>query len=222
MTTTTRKRARAGEGALLRDELLTAAEAVLDAEGEHAVTVRGIAARVGVSTPAVYMHFPSRQDLLHAVCLRVWDGLGQQMRDAVAETGDPLTALYQRCVAYIHFGLEHPLRYSLVMNGAATEASRKIAEDCFGYLAAGVEPCVTAGALIGEVSELTQVICASLHGAVALLVQQPASTWPADLDGYADRVANAVCLGAAGLGRIPAGRGLSLATLAQTFVHGPA
>ncbi|GGO99437.1 TetR/AcrR family transcriptional regulator [Wenjunlia tyrosinilytica] len=198
-----RKRARPGEGPRLRAELLAAAEHVLDEQGEEALTVRGIATLVGVTTPSVYLHFESRLDLLHAVCLRVWDHLEERMREAVAGTDDPFTALYRRCAAYISFGLEHPLRYRLVMNGPASEATRQVAADSFRHLAEAVEPCVASGALRGDVVELTRNICAGLHGAVALLVQQPPATWPKDLAAYTSRAAATVSLGAAALGRLP-------------------
>ncbi|GBP99626.1 TetR family transcriptional regulator [Streptomyces spongiicola] len=198
-----RKRARPGEGARLRTELLAAAERILDADGEDAVTVRGVAAAVGVTTPSVYLHFASRLELLHAVCLGVWDELGRCMSDAASDVDDPFSALHRRCATYIAFGLEHPLRYSLVMNGRATEASRQVAADCFRYLAEAVEPCVAAGALRGDVAELTRAICAGLHGSVALLAQQPPETWPRDLDAYATNTASLVAFGAAALGRLP-------------------
>ncbi|GFH34444.1 TetR/AcrR family transcriptional regulator [Streptomyces pacificus] len=198
-----RKRARPGEGARLRTELLAAAERILDAEGEDAVTVRGVAAAVGVTTPSVYLHFASRLELLHAVCLGVWDELGRCMSDAASDVDDPFSALHRRCVTYIAFGLEHPLRYRLVMNGRATEASRQVAADCFRYLAEAVEPCVAAGALRGDVGELTRALCAGLHGAVALLAPQPPEMWPHDLDTYAANTASLVVFGAAALGRLP-------------------
>ncbi|MDI9889308.1 TetR/AcrR family transcriptional regulator [Streptomyces sp. HNM0645] len=198
-----RKRARPGEGARLRTELLAAAERILNTEGEDAVTVRGVAAAVGVTTPSVYLHFASRLELLHAVCLGAWDDLGRRMSDSASDVDDPFSALHRRCVTYIAFGLEHPLRYRLVMDSRATEASRQVAADCFRYLAEAVEPCVTAGALRGDVAELTRGICAGLHGAVALLAQQPPATWPHDLDAYAASTASSVAFGAAALGRLP-------------------
>lgn len=212
-----RKRARPGEGDRLRAELLESAEGVLDEQGEDAVTVRGVAALVGVSTPAVYLHFASRQELLHAVCLRVWERLGDDMRAAVAGVDDPFAALYRRCTAYIVFGLAHPLRYRLVMNSPPSAITRRIAADCFRHLAESVNPCVTAGSLLGDADELTRGICAGLHGAVALLVQQPADTWPKDLGAYAARAAAAICLGTAALGRLPDSADPSTAVLADLF-----
>jgi AcrR family transcriptional regulator len=212
-----RKRARPGEGGRLRAELLEAAETVLDEQGEDAVTVRGIAALVGVSTPAVYLHFAGRQELLHAVCLRVWERLGDDMRAAGAGVEDPFTALYLRCAAYIAFGLAHPLRYRLVMNSPASAITRRIAADCFRHLADAVGPCVASGSLRGDADELTRGICAGLHGAVALLVQQPADTWPKDLTAYGRRAAAAVCLGSAALGRLPESAVPSTAVLADLF-----
>ncbi|WP_200262376.1 TetR/AcrR family transcriptional regulator [Streptomyces sp. HSG2] len=198
-----RKRARPGEGARLRAEILAAAESILDTRGEAAVTVRGVAAAVGVTTPSVYLHFAGRVDLLHAVCLGVWDGLGARMRAAAAEVDDPFAALHRCCATYVSFGLEHPLRYRLVMEGPATEASGRVAADCFRHLAQAVAPCVASGALRGDVHTLTRSVCAGLHGAVALLVRRPPSAWPRDLDAYVASIASSVAFGAAALGRLP-------------------
>lgn len=109
-----RRRAKRGEGARLREELLAAARQLLDERGESAVTVRAVAQRVGVSTPAVYLHFASRTELLHGVCRGVWDRLDAYMAEAAAAAEDPFEELRRRCAAYIRFGLDHPLHYGLV------------------------------------------------------------------------------------------------------------
>ena len=54
-----------GTGEKLRAELLDAADALLVESGDPAkVTVRGVAATVGVAPNAVYLHFADREALL--------------------------------------------------------------------------------------------------------------------------------------------------------------
>jgi len=66
-----RTRARRGEGDLLRDEILTAAERLLVETGnEDSVSIRAIAEAVGVTPPSIYLHFPDKETLLFAVCER--------------------------------------------------------------------------------------------------------------------------------------------------------
>ncbi|GGW91249.1 TetR/AcrR family transcriptional regulator [Streptomyces chartreusis] len=194
-----RRRAQRGDGARLRDELVEAAELLLDKAGEDAVTIRAVAQAVGVSLPAVYLHFGSRLELLHTVCLRVWGELGDWMGDADAASHDPLNALHQRSVAYVRFGLAHPVRYRLVMTGPTTAASGQVASSCFRFLRGTVQQCVEAGALRGDATALTRAIAAALHGAVALLIFQPPESWPEDVDGFADDIATLATRGAAAI-----------------------
>ncbi|MGW6793163.1 TetR/AcrR family transcriptional regulator [Streptomyces chartreusis] len=197
--TSRRTRARRGEGGRLYEELLDAAEDLLDSSGENAVTIRAVAQQVGVSNPAVYLHFPDRSALLHTVCLRVWDQLEAYMAAASATAADPVSELTSRCASYIRFGLDHPLRYRLVASGPATKATAHVADVCFRSLRETVQRCAGNGALNGDLTALTRAICACLHGAVSLLLLQPASAWPKDLDRYAHDVADIATRGAISL-----------------------
>jgi AcrR family transcriptional regulator len=201
MTSTTprRPRARRGHGARLRDELIEAAERLLDDGGEDTVTIRAVAQAVGVSLPAVYLHFGSRLELLHTVCLRVWSELGDRMRAVDTPGDDPMAALHQRAVAYICFGLDHPVRYRLVMSGPATTASEQIAAACFRFLRDTVQRCRDAGALHGDPTAVTRAVSAALHGAVSLLILQPPTSWPTDVARFADDVATLAVHGAAAI-----------------------
>jgi AcrR family transcriptional regulator len=196
-----RSRAKRGHGGRLRDELIEAAGTLLDDAGEDGVTIRAVAQAVGVSTPSVYLHFDNRLELLHTVCLGVWDELGRRMLSISAQTTDPFAELHQRSVAYIRFGLDHPLRYRLVATGPATAATEQVADACFRFLRETVQRCADAGVLHGDVTALTRAICACLHGAVSLLILQPTSKWPDDIPQYADDAATLACQGAAALSR---------------------
>ena len=79
MSTLTRRRNARGSGALLREEILTAATELLDAaDSESEVTLRRIAATAGITAPAIYAHFADREAILAAISERAW-------RDVVAE-----------------------------------------------------------------------------------------------------------------------------------------
>ena len=66
IATATRKTARKakGDGHLRRAEILKAAERIFVAEGYGGATIRRIADEVGVSSTALYMHFPDKAALL--------------------------------------------------------------------------------------------------------------------------------------------------------------
>ena len=66
VATATRKTARKakGDGHLRRAEILEAAERIFVAEGYEGATIRKIADEVGVSSTALYMHFPDKAAIL--------------------------------------------------------------------------------------------------------------------------------------------------------------
>ena len=72
--TTTRPRARKGQGDLLRTDILEAAERLLLETGsEDAVSIRAVADATGVTPPSIYRHFRDKQHLLFEVCARQMD-----------------------------------------------------------------------------------------------------------------------------------------------------
>ncbi|MFI6908945.1 TetR/AcrR family transcriptional regulator [Nonomuraea sp. NPDC050394] len=130
----TRTRARRGEGALLREDILRAAEDLLAGSGtEEALTLRAVATRAGISTPSVYLHFADKEALLEAVCLRVWDELARLFREN--DHGDPFRALGRCGRAYARFALAHPVQYRVLLmkpplrDRAATPESAAVAPD---------------------------------------------------------------------------------------------
>ena len=200
-----RPRSRPGEGALLRVEILAAAEALLDEAGdESALTLRAVAARTGVSTPAVYRHFADKSLLIAAVCMRVWEALGRTIRDAIAAEEDPFQGLRRGAVAFMRFGLEHPVHYRLLMMGAPRPGEprpeQEAAMACLRYVAEAVEPCVEAGVLRGDPEQIALRSLALLHGSVALVIAHPYFPWPEDPDEFLEQIARMSGLGSAGLG----------------------
>jgi AcrR family transcriptional regulator len=203
-----RPRARPGEGALLREEILAAAEALLDEAGdESALTLRAVAARTGVTSPAVYRHFADKSALIAAVCMRVWEALGSQVRAAIAAREDPFQGLRHGAVAFLRFGLEHPVQYRLLMMGRPRPGheprpEQEAALACLRYVEEAVEPCVKAGVLRGDPKQIALRSLAALHGCVALVIAHPYFPWPEDPDEFFDQVSRMTGLGNAALGCI--------------------
>ncbi|GAP46004.1 TetR/AcrR family transcriptional regulator [Streptomyces azureus] len=194
--TGSRVRAAKGQGGLLRNQLLDIAGQLLESGGADALTIRAVATSAGVSPPAVYLHFPSKKELVHATCLRVWSSLFIELEAVSRTVSDPVTALYETCIAYIAFGLRYPSQYRLVMDGEATEASRQNEDACFRYFRDKVAACLDAGVPVKSKTETARLLCASVHGAVSLLIHQEPDTWPPDTDRYARRAASSAVHGA--------------------------
>lgn len=198
-------RANPGQGGRLREEILTVAERLLvDSGTEETLTLRAVAERAGVTTPSVYRHFASREELLEEVCLRAWDGLGSRIQDACARLTDPFIALGQCGRAYIRFALDHPVQYRVLMlRRSVTEDVPPASAACFGYMVDAVTACVDNGVLRGEPRTLALALWSAMHGCASLLITQPSLPWPDDVDGFVDDTIRLVGLGAAVRTRVP-------------------
>jgi AcrR family transcriptional regulator len=56
---------------------------------EDSLSMRAVAKEVGVSPPALYLHFADKQELLYAVCERHFHGLEAAMREETAGVDGP-------------------------------------------------------------------------------------------------------------------------------------
>lgn len=102
----------------LRAALLDAADALLDAGGDGAVSLREAARMAGVSATAAYRHFADKDALLAALAARHFAQFG------AALAGRPLGDMG---VAYIRFALARPGRFRL-MFGPLLQRSGQHAE----------------------------------------------------------------------------------------------
>lgn len=114
-TARTRTRARRGEGARLREEILDAATRLLVETGdEGAVSVRAVADLVGVTPPSIYLHFGDKNALIFE-CSQVLVGRLQGVVEvAVAGQEDPRDRLRAAAHAYVAFGLANPEPYRIM------------------------------------------------------------------------------------------------------------
>jgi AcrR family transcriptional regulator len=108
----------------LRRALLDEALATIRAEGVHALTLREIGARVGVSRTALYRHFADKRALLTAVATEGFRALREQLVAAWEEGGRGPAAFHAMGQAYIRFAVANPPHYS-VMFGGFVEPARE-------------------------------------------------------------------------------------------------
>jgi AcrR family transcriptional regulator len=99
------------------EALLDAAEAIIQAGGVAALTVRRVADQIGTTTRAVYSLFGSRDGLLVALGVRAFEMLGAGVR-AVPETDDPAADLVEAGVSVFRpFVVEHPALFRIGFRG---------------------------------------------------------------------------------------------------------
>jgi AcrR family transcriptional regulator len=180
-----RPRARRGEGELLRDEILNAAERLLIETGnQDAVSIRAIADAVGVTPPSIYLHFADKETLLFAVCERQFEIFRDALDTAARTTDDPVEALERRAEAYVTFGLEHREAYQIMFMGRAgimekhADSVEKGA-GAFEDLVGDVERAMHAGALRDDLDSNTAAIFlwTGVHGITSLLISAPHFPW---------------------------------------------
>jgi len=181
-----RSRARKGEGEQLRDEILEAAEALLLEKGSpDNVSMRAIADRVGVTPPAIYLHFQDKDELFFQCCNRRFEELSAAMAEAAGTEVSALARLEAMGRAYIEYGLRRPEQYAVLLMGPLPE---DITEGEFEQLPGGVALSMTADAVAdgiasGELrSDLDPVaaavtLWALVHGTVMVLLQKRDRPW---------------------------------------------
>ncbi|MFB7797484.1 TetR/AcrR family transcriptional regulator [Isoptericola sp. NPDC056134] len=101
----------------LRTRLLEVTSEALSTGGEHAVTVRSVAASAGTSASAVYALFGSREELLAAVSAEGFRRFGTHLA-AVPRTDDPAADLRALGVAYRRSALADPHFYRTMFDRA--------------------------------------------------------------------------------------------------------
>ncbi len=180
-------RKRKGHGAERRQEILDAAMVLIAQQGVHAVSTREIAAAVGISQPALYAYFATRDDIMAELCEQAFESLRTRLENVGdLEPGESTVRLM--CRAYLAFGLEQPNAYRIAF--MIEKPSHDPDHDPAGdrALAAGVatysvfrrqiERCALAGLTRHvDVDLLTQTGWATLHGLVALMIARPSFPW---------------------------------------------
>lgn len=93
----------------LRAALIDAGLALIREGGPDALSIRKVAARVGVSHAAPAHHFPALADLRTAVAAEAHRRFTQAMEDAIAQAPDtPRDALVAACIGYLRFARANP------------------------------------------------------------------------------------------------------------------
>lgn len=86
-----------------RDTILVAARAVLGDGGSDAVTMHSLAERTGLSRPAVYQYFPSREHVLGELMLNDIADLANNLERLVGPLSDP----YEQVRVWVHYCLAY-------------------------------------------------------------------------------------------------------------------
>jgi AcrR family transcriptional regulator len=174
-----------GQGGRLRDDIIQAASEVIEESADpKALSLRGVARKLGIAATSVYLHFPDVEHLAIAVAERHFERLTEARREIEATIEDPCQALLARSRVYCRFALASPTYYQLMFQtplgpnmtfGFDQAPGRRAFED----QVAAVRRCLEA---LGRPDEdafgLATLIWATHHGLVSLRIHRPRFPWP--------------------------------------------
>lgn len=160
-----------------RDRILDAARRMFVEHGYEATTMRAIAREIEYTPTAIYHHFANKLALLTELCTLDFRALASAFQ-RVGRIDDPLERLERIGVAYVDFGLHHPMQYQLLFMTRRPEVAHDAlplkgdpGEDAYAFLRDTCAEAIFAGRLLPEhndAEELAQMCWGSLHGLVAL------------------------------------------------------
>lgn len=177
-----RARSPRGQGEHLRDEILAAAERILiETNDQSALSIRAIAAAVGVTPPSIYLHFADRNDLVFAVCERQAEHLEQAMAEAALGLEDPWERIRRRGHAYLRWGLGNPEHYRILMMSRPDHTPDRFVDERLADTAGLVPVAEDVATAIASAQvaaaedplEITKLLWMMIHGMVALLISKP-------------------------------------------------
>jgi AcrR family transcriptional regulator len=178
-------RKRKGEGSQRRAEILDAAKQLFVEEGYAATTIRRIAAKVGISSTALYVYFPDKDAILVEICDATCAGLINELDEVRRDATDPFDALAKCLERYIRFGLDHPNEYELTFVTRRSKELQKLRPEneklgmqAFERFYDLVDAVVRSGVTNDvDTQRLTQQLWAAIHGLVVLLLLRSEFPW---------------------------------------------
>lgn len=183
------KERREREKKQLRQNILGAAQKIINKEGFKALSMRKLAERIEYSPGAIYLHFQNRNQIAQELALA---GYGQLFEEliAVSQTKGLVERLKNVGLAYVSFGLKHPETYRLVFMGDAdymeavftNPAPDHPAKKCYQILTDIAEALKNEGHYRGKLkpNEIADTIWAALHGIVSLKLSCEGLQTPAE------------------------------------------
>jgi AcrR family transcriptional regulator len=186
----------------LREALIDEAVNAVRDDGPHALSVRKLARRIGVSHNAAYRHFTDRDDLVAVVVDRMRAELMKTIRSRCDEVraNDPVLRARRRLAetgrAYVAYAISEPGLFRLAF-GAFSEASvdpRSLEADPLRVLGQVLDELVEVGFLDPEARIGAELTCwSAVHGFSVLCIDGPLrQSTPTERSAALDRVLVAI------------------------------
>jgi len=157
-----------------RERLCEAAERLFAERGADAVTMRQLAAELGVSPMTPYRYFEDKEDILAAVRANGFNRFAEALERARDSTPGGARARGTAVgEAYVTFALENPHSYKLMFDfnqpnvekyPELVAAGQRARQTMTGY----VEDAIAEGIVTGDPQQIGMMNWAAIHGAVIL------------------------------------------------------
>jgi AcrR family transcriptional regulator len=168
------KRLSPADLAQFRNRLCDVAEHLFAEHGPDAVTIRQLAAELGVSAMTPYRYFADKDAILAAVRARAFDRHAQALEDArAAPAADEIERSNHIGAAYVRFALENPEAYKLMFDVRQPGAEAypdyaRAAARSRATMTAHLEDLAAAGLFHGDTDLVGHIYWAALHGPIML------------------------------------------------------
>ena len=166
-----------GQGASRRGEILDAAKRLFIEEGFANATMRRIAAEVGVSPTALYLHFADKEAILQAIADDYFSELLVVLNKSQGGEAPSLARLRAGLRSYVEFGVSRYDEYRLTFESRAARADTPVcpendlSEMSFAVLEHSVEALVAKGIFRGgNTVVIAETIWVCMHGLTSALV----------------------------------------------------
>ncbi len=163
---------------LQRETIVAAARELVSTKGLEALSLRRLAATLGVTAPALYAHVTDKNDLLRAIAEVEFDELVSRFE--AVHVDDPVALIRAHGRAYLDYARENPALFHVMFlfppdlgNGAAERTGIELpaATRVFTMAAQAVTDAIDSGALVSDNPLLAVLaIWASVHGVAQVLL----------------------------------------------------
>ena len=157
----------------LRQLILDAAAAIIEANGLAGLSAREIARRIGYALGTIYNMFENLDDVVLNVEGRVLDALDERLSAELAKGGDQTTLVMRLAQAYLSFTSERPKLWNLLFEHYMPGGSdtppwyQEKLERLMSRVEAAVAPIYPPDAVL-ERQRAARVLWASVHGITSL------------------------------------------------------
>lgn len=180
----------------MREQLIEATVALLDAEGDAArLSVRAIAKAAGVSPTALYLQFPDRDALVSAAVDRGFEAFNAALLEAADAHTEPIARIRAMGIAYLRFSERQPALYAVIFSARRPLVPRPPREGGVGRNDALNELVATVAAVAPHAGEaqpaaVALALWAALHGYAGLRSRAAPGGWP-DGEAFVDLLVSA-------------------------------